>query len=362
MNDNGWHEEDVKEEVRPGWRDRLRGQISGYGSHLAVRADHVERNYLALLRYALLIAATLLLVVALVLLLWGAVRQIGPSDAAPEPVRLTSADVAPDTPTEAEFSDAPVETRTELLIPESLRAATAEVYKTRFAPFERAGDDLKDAELVDAVWTQDRIAAFRDLPTGFLVDNAGETFPAGVAVNLHAIQVAADATEEPGLARSLAAYRAAKQIDVCRDVVRDRTRTEEYWNDYSMSCDGWYYYPQGCMDTRTVSEPYTTKICEKQFPADLSSPAEAFGDTLDNYLLMASLRQDLAISEASEREAELKAAKVSGQASISDSGKLFLAFLALMLVYLLVVMERHHRVLRRLVERQDDDDGAGNQV
>ncbi|MGI8944269.1 MAG: hypothetical protein ACR2FJ_08595 [Qipengyuania sp.] len=84
-----------------------------------------------------------------------------------------------------------------------------------------------------------------------------------------------EATQQSGFRQALQAYRAAKKIRVCRDVTRERRRTVESWDSYSTSCAGWYYTPIGCPTTRTISEPYTVKQCEMQFPADLENPRQA---------------------------------------------------------------------------------------
>ena len=339
--------EDFDTSTSGSWRDRARSMRLGYEA----RADRVESRYLSVLRHTLLIIASALLIGALVLAIVGAIKQVGSSEVEPEPVTIVPADIAPDTPIEAAKSGDPVVREEPFRLSEALRKRTLSTYRQYFAPFERKGEAASADAVLQEVWPEERRKAFDGLPSTGLMGPDGKLFANGEAIALHAVSVSGDATKEAGFKQSLQAYKGAKKVRVCRDVTRERPRTVDGWDSYSTDCPGWYYSPIGCPATRTVQEPYTVKVCEMQFPADISAPHEAMGESIQQFLKTAETRADQARFDAQDREAAINSRKVSGRGNLFDGGRLFLGFLGLMFLYLLVVMERHHRALRHLLPR-----------
>lgn len=339
--------------ARRSWRDRLRG----VGSRHEARANVIETRYLSLLRHSLLLIASLLLLGAIILAVWGLLQQIGSSEVEPEPIEISAADIAPDSPAEAQASGEPVARNQPFKISDNLRTRTLRTYREFFAPFERAGESPKDGDIIERIWPEERRDAFNQLDVSTLIGPEGSNLSDGETAALFAVSLTGQASKEPGFQRALEAYRGAKKVRVCRDVTRERKRTVEGWDSYSTDCPGWFYSPIGCPATRTVNEPYTVKSCEMQFPADINAPDAAMAESLDQFLATAAVGSDQALYDAQDREAEINARKVSGRGDLFDAGKLFLAFLGLMLIYLLVVIERHHRVLSQLVPGSRGDDG-----
>lgn len=335
------------------WRERL----SLIATRQDVRADTLEARYLSVLRHSLLLFASVLLLGAVGLVLWGAAKQIGSSNINPVPVTITPADIAPDTPAEAEKSGQPIIRTDPFKLSETLRKRTLSTYQKYFATFERQGEAVGADKVIQSVWPEERRVAFDQIASSQVVGPDGKPFASGEAAALYAVALSGDATREPGFTRALRAYKGAKKVRVCHDVTRQRKRTVDAWDSYSTNCSGWYYSPIGCPATRTIEEPYTVKLCEMQFPADISAPHVAMAESLEQFLRTSSTRSEQAVFAALDRESSIKTRKVSGRGNMFDGGKLFLGFLGLMLVYLLVVMERHHRALRNLIARQLEGNG-----
>ncbi|UIP06334.1 hypothetical protein LY632_11625 [Erythrobacter sp. SDW2] len=332
----------------------LKQRFSSAWQKMEGPAQKVEARYLSALRYCMLAGATLLLVGATIYLAIGLFKQIGSSEITPEPVTIAVSDIAPSPSEEQPAAEAAADG--EYKGPDKdLRARTLAVYRASFAKFERKGEAAKDEAVIDAVWPEERYAAFEQLPASDIVDSLGTPFEGAADLREHSITLAGKSVAEAGMSKALQSYRDAKKVRVCRDVTRQRKREVSYWNSNSTSCYMWYTYPYGCSDTRTVSEPYTDTVCEMRFPDDLESPAEAMGTAVENYLMVAARKIDTAGYDAEEKRSEILASKVEGRAQISDAGKLFLAFLGVMFLYLLVVMERHHRALNRLIKEPPSD-------
>lgn len=340
-----------------GWK----GKMASWQAKGETRATVIESRFLGLLRYSMLILAAIVLIGAISLFSLGAVKQVGSSEVEPEQVQLTAADLSPQTPQEARASGEEVVEKKPFAVSDRLKAQTLGVYRKNFASFERGESGPSNEQIIETVWPEERREAFEKLDLSRLPTSDGQPHASGEALAHHAVSLVGESSKEAGFKRSLNAYKNAKEVEVCRDVTRERSRTVEYWDDYSTSCSNWYYSPVGCMATRTVSEPYTVKSCEMQLPTNLETPAQAMSNGVERFLTTANIRITNANYEAETRSAEINARKVAGRADIANSGKWFAGFLALMLLYLLVALERHHRVLRHILP-SNGSPGSGSNV
>jgi hypothetical protein len=330
-------------------RERLRQ----WGHRASVRASTIEARYLSLLRFSMLLIATVLLIGAIVFVLMGATKQIGSSQVSPEPVKVSAADLAPAVTKGSDSGAKKVDAEKPFQLSSQLKSQTLAAYKSNFAKFERKDEKASEKQILDAVWPQARREAFDNVNIDY-VDDEGRSYTSGEELALHALALVKKSSETPDFTQSLQTYRAAKKSRVCRDVTRERERSVSYWDSDSMDCDNWYYSPVGCRSNRMVAEPYTAEVCEMQFPDDLDSPATAMGNSIDRFLRLAQIRQEDAAYKAEEKTAKINQRKVTGRANLMDGGKIFLGFLALMFLYLLVVLERHHRLLRKLVRPEQE--------
>jgi hypothetical protein len=321
-----------------------REKLRQWGGKVSVRALTIEARYLSLLRYSMLVVATGLLIGAIGFVLMGAIKQLGSSQVSPEPVQLTAADIAPEIKTENVDSANETNVDKTFKLSDQLKRRTLAVYKANFAKFERKDDKVPDRQIVDIVWPKDRRNAFDELDVNYINDE-GQSVDSGEDLARHALDLVEKSVITAEFTKSLQAYKAAQKADVCRNEERTRQRTVSYWDTYSTECSDWFYSPYGCSSTRTVSEPYTEKVCKMQFPSELDAPANLMAQAVDRFLSVSEMRQTTAAYEAEEKEAE-----VTGRGNLLDGGKIFIGFLGLMFLYLLVVIERHHRLLRRLVK------------
>lgn len=331
------------------WRQRWQ-RLAGW---TAIKANRTERNYLAFLRLAVLVCASVALVGAVALLSRGALKQLGSSTVDPTSVTVKPQDVAPP----SEDGEVP---KTDLAvgplaIDKEVRVRTLDVYRKAFKPYERSGKAATDSEVVAAVWTQDRLKAFVELPDPLLTDGLDKTIPDSRAHGLQALYMAEKAVETDTFKHSLAAYRDAKQVRVCSDQYKSRTRAVSSWDPYSMSCAGWYNAPYGCPSTRTVEEPYVDKVCQMRFPDNLDTPVQALSGAVGRYIEVAITKAAQARLEAERESNRIIARKLSGRDDMRTAILLFAGFMGIMLLYLLIAMERHHRLLRKLVPGAGDD-------
>ena len=342
-----------EEELRPDkWRDRL----SAASRRGEATATLLEKRYLAALRYLLIAIATIALIGAASYFVIGVVKQIGASDVTPEPIEIVASEVAPLSLKEAEEGPDEVEAETEFAPPSEIAKKTLDLYKARLVRFERGDENPSDDQIIEAVWKEERWSRLSFL-VGTSARHGDETIDLQSIADVagHALDLTSEALEREGFQKSLAAYRDAEQVEVCRSVTRQRQRRVEGWDSYSTSCPGWFYSPVGCPTTRTVSEPYTTQQCEMQYPSDLDNPRQALASSIDRFADAAALNLEAAAYDAEERTAQNKARKADGRLNLYDSGRWFFGFMAIMLLYLLVAIERHQRTLRRLIPSPERD-------
>ena len=320
---------------------------------LGGRAALLESGFLSLMRYAALVSAAIVLIGSTVYLGMGLVKQIGWSEVPQQPVSLTADDLAPPAATATASARTPEAQPRKPNVSTAIRALTVKVYRTRFKGYQREDTKIAEQEIVDYVWTEDRIRAFSSL-AGSLHAKDGKVLPDRDAVMKDALTLVDASSQTGDFAKQLAAFHNAKKANVCTDVVKTRSRVVSSWDPYASSCPNWYENPVGCPSSRVEDEPYTEKVCALKYPENMASPAEQLASAIQRYADKAGAAIAKAKMDADEATARNMARKVEGHDDIGSSGKLFLAFMAVMFLYLFVAMERHHRNLRALIERERD--------
>jgi len=327
-----------------GW-NRVIGRLSG-------KANLAEARFLGLLRYSALGIAAIVLLGSLLLLALGSVRQLGRTQVEPESVTVSSDDVVP--PKAEPKEAAPVSQPRKPGISQDIRSRTLSIYRARFKGFQRPDTKITDQQIVDFVWSEDRIERFDALAKAALLDEEGKPLETRSAMMLNALGTVEKATQSDAFRQQLAAYRDAQKVNVCTDEVQNRTRTISSWDPYGTYCPSWYVSPVGCPSTRVVDEPVVVKTCAMKFPEHLEAPAQQFAGAIQRYAEKAETKLAQARNEAEQKTARNHARKLEGQDNISTGVKLFLGFLAIMFLYLFVAIERHHRTLRALVVRREE--------
>ena len=317
----------------------------------SARADRAEKNYLSFLRLAVLASASLALIGAALLLSWGAIKQLGSSSVDPSPVTVTPDDIAP--PREDGATPKAQATSGPLSIDKEVRARTLDVYSKAFKPYERSGKSASDDEVIAAVWTQERLQAFVELPDPLLTDGLDKTIPDSRAHGMQALYMSEKAAETETFKHSLTAYRDAKEVRVCSDQYKTRSRSVSSWDPYSMSCPGWYNAPYGCPSTRSVEEPYVEKVCRMRLPDNLDTPVQAMSGAVARYVEIATTKAAQSRLAAERDSNQIIARKLSGRDDMRTALLLFFGFMGIMLLYLLIAIERHHRLIRKLVPGED---------
>lgn len=326
----------VADQESVGWRLKAR-----------IRASRTEAVFLSILRYSVLLVAAIALGSTALFFGFGALQQIGRTAVEADPVALTSTDVAPEQQQKAkEIPEKSAQSKPG--VSKAVKRATASLFQTKFKKFQRPDAKIAEKQIVDFVWTEDRISLFDEL-AGRLQDAEGMSLADTEAVMLNALKLTGTATAAKPFSSRLAAFRDAKKINVCNEEIRSRRRTISTWDTYSTNCPYWYESPIGCASTRVVSEPYSERICKMQYPNDVEEPAAQMAQAIEQYAVVAKARLDQAAILAEEATAANHSRKAEGREQIETSGKLFLGFLALMFLYLFVAMERHHRSLRQLL-------------
>ena len=322
------------------------GRIAALRLRLAGLANKAESRFLSILRYSALAIAAGVLVAAAVFLALGLVRQIGPDTIHPEGVAVRSDDLQPG---EKSVAAKPASVPSKSVISRQVRERTLTVYRKKFKSFQRPDTKITDQQVVDLIWSQERIASFNALNPAKLHDHEAKPLGSVEAVMLNALAAIDDAATKGSLQKQLAAYRNAKKANVCKDEVRYVSRVVESWNSYATNCPYWYESPIGCPSSRTISEPVVEQVCQMKFPDDLDAPAQVFASAVARYGELAASKIERARIEADLATATEHAKKLEGRANISLSGQLFFGFMAIMFLYLFIAMERHNRSLRALL-------------
>ena len=306
--------------------------------------DRAERDYLSLLRVAVLIGATALLLGATWLFGAGLFKQFGSSNVRPVPALIQASDIAPvhlnsSNPAKAEASNR------KAVPPQAAANRAYALYKQHFQKFQRPQESAPNQKaVVDSVWSGDRLQQLAALDLSLLRSEDVSSLK-GENPSDAMLDVLERAAAEEGMVSELQGYRNATKVRVCRDEVRNRSRVVPTWDSGSTSCSNWDAYPYGCMGERSVDEPYLENVCEMRFPADVETPLEQMEDAAARFISVSEVKIEQARNDASERSAQVVARRATGRNDLSESGKVFLGFLSLIFLYLLVVIERHYRTM-----------------
>lgn len=322
--------------------------LGGFGSKFRSKAGKVEARFLSLLRFAALLIAALVLILSAIMLAKGFFQQIGKTEVDAAPVTVASEDVTPIRETaRATVSEQPT---AKLGISQNIRQRTLQIFKAGLKPYQRPDTKITEQEVVDFIWSEERIASFNEL-AGRLVGTEQKVLDSREDVMRHALGVVEAANRTANFKKQLVAYRDAKKVNVCTEQTLTRSRSVSGWDASAEYCEGWYDSPVGCPSTRVVEEPYMDTVCEMKFPENLEDPAQQFASAIQRYVDMAEQKLESASDDARDQTAANLLRKEEGISSIFDSGKLFLGFLAVMFLYLFVAIERHYRRLGELLKK-----------
>lgn len=335
-----------------GWQSKISPRLS-------VVSEKAESRYLGLLRVSSLVIATILLVGAAIFVVSGLVKQIGSSDVEPELAQVAVGDIIP--AEDAAATEKPSAPKAAAATPQPLwktRLTSAQqtrlfaLYADKFEPSRRADEErVGRDQFFTRVFPDDRLQALDALPLERLSGPEGKPFANFGALADDLVRTMGEAAATASVKRQLGAYKRAAKVEVCETKIVVRKRQIAAWDSNSMSCPYWYEYPYGCSVTRTVDDPTPTRACEMRLPETLKKPVALYAELVGRYAETAAAGVDRQALAAEEERARILARKAEGKGALLSAGQWFLAFLAVMFLYLVVAIERHQR---RLAARLED--------
>ena len=317
------------------------------GQRAGAILDKAESVYLRILRAAILILATLLIIYAVGL----AAISLYKVSQSPASVKEKVASVAPQELTAAELPARPTAAqRSGPVVNPAQKAAydrflTAyyRLFKANFEPYRQREDkQLSLDEFNDSyVNTGQRLSSIGRKELDFKQDHA----------DLQSLLVVMNqASNLPETLQRLKKYQTAKKIQVCENVQRIRSESRISWDPNSYACTDWYE-SGGCYVTREVEVPYTEKSCKMQFPEGTQPHTQVFRAYQNQYYsLLNGRREANALAAQAERNAILRNIS-EGEDSLSTALKIAAGFVLLMFFFLLIAIERHQR---RIAAEQAD--------
>jgi hypothetical protein len=322
-------EEVYEEAPPPPFRER-------FGSAL----DRAEAVYLKVLRAAILLIATGLLLYAAWLGVWS-LWKIGQS---PSSVVEQPAAVAAD-----ELTDAEMPVQSSAGTPPGPRVDAGQrryyanfvkryygLFRTSFEPFRQKEDkQLSRDQFDDAFIESDaRLQAAAKGELDFNTDSA----------DLEALlKTMTEAAGKPQTQQRLQKYKAAKKVRVAKKVQRSRTEQRSGWNSYSTACENWYISPIGCAERRAVEVPYTETVYTQEFPKGTQSHTQIFRAFQDRFFSLLHDRRQSNKAEAERKREEISFGNLMGKLTLWTALQILTGFLVLMFFFLLIVIERHQR-------------------
>jgi len=305
--------------------------------------DRAETAYLRILRAVILIIATVLIGYALILSAISLYRVAQ----SPSSVKEQEATVAPQELAAAgakSTAQSPTQENGPTYDPAQRRAYDEflgryyTLFRTRFEPLRQKEDkQLTRAEFDDNfVGTRTRLEAASKHQRDFASD---------IADLRTLLQVMTDASGLPETRQTLASYKAATKVRVCRAVERTRTITESGWDRYATSCPDWYNEPIGCAVTRQVETPYTARECTMKFPDGTRSHSQLFRAYQDRFYALLGERRSRNAAEAEAKRLGIMAGIAKGKLDLWRALAIAGGFLLLMFFFLLIAIERHQRRL-----------------
>jgi hypothetical protein len=297
-----------------------------------------ERAYLAILRGATLVFATILVIYAAWLGLSGLYNvSRNAASITEKPVSVDAEEVAkvdfrtPQAPkSDAQPSTKPNFTEERQFYLNSL-TQYYRIYQTKFEVYRKQDDKLLSRADFDKRFlnTELRIKSLKSGEVSFAQDKAD-------VISL--IKVMADVAAMPETVKRLQKYKAASRIRVNQKV--KKVRYESYCSYYSV-----FSYECLTYDSRPVN--YTeTKVIMK-LPDGVVSHVDLFAAYQSKYIDTLLARRDASKQAANAERQEIIEANARGQESILTAVKVAGGFLALMFFFLLIAIERHQRKLAK---------------
>lgn len=326
------------------------------GARAADLFERMEAVYLRILRGFILVFATLLIIYAAGLAVVSLYKMSrSPASVVEEVATVSGQDLLP-----AEGAEVPRPNESsarDRTNPEHRRFYQQFVrryhalFRQRFEPFRQRGDRQLALDAFDDAYVNSE-ARLQSVTSGHL-DYASDR--ADLELLLRAMNEAAQAPETQ---RRLQAYRAARQVRVCRDEQRTRTVTRSGWDRYSTACSDWFYPPYGCPVTRAVQRPYTQRVCEMRFPEGTRSHADIFRAYHDRFFALLQQRRQTNSADAAAARLAIELGRIEGAMSLTKAAYIFGGFLLVMFFFLLIAIERHQRRLARAIDGSPNDDAT----
>lgn len=303
-------------------------------SRLANIFEKAEYFYLALIRYTILIFATVMLAYALWLALSGLhaiSRDPASIQEAPTHVRaeaLTDLNDGTQAPSSARVNTSPSDNRkTEKAYYQDFRKRYFNLYRQKFEAYRHGSDArLSEKEFDSAFLSIDRrLSAVAEGTLSFEQDRD----------DLEALFSAMkEAATLPVTTKRLAAYRRTQPRRVVTPV--QKSRLETY-------CAYYDYYLDSCIvhDQRSVS--YTEQQIRMAMPDGIRSPLQLFTAYQENFGRDLTKQRAINQAKAAEKRQAIAAGNLRGQGKLWTAVQICGAFLTLMAFFLLIAIERHQR-------------------
>lgn len=302
--------------------------------------DRMERLYLTLLRGAVLVVATLLLIWAAWLAASSTYRIARSTDSVTEkPVSVAASDIEPMDKGDAAKSavDGPaVVSPDQQKFYQQYVGRYYNLYRTKFESFRRAEDKRLTRDEFDDNFVQStkRMEQMALAPESFTQDKA----------DLEALYATMQAAvDRPAVKAKLIKYKQAQRKAVVRQVRRTRTETRRGWDSYSTSCSNWYESPVGCAVNRQVSVPYTQTVRTTALPDGVVSHTRIFRSMQDRYFELLTERRSAAADDAAAEREAIAMGNIADWAGINVLIWVLGSFVVLMFFFVLIAIERHQR-------------------
>lgn len=310
-------------------------------SRFAITLDRVERFYLLLLRAAILVIATVVLIWAAWLAVSATVRITrSPDSVVEKPVSVIASElpsaIAPEAAKAAAKRTESASLKAERDFYKRFVEQYHGLYRGRFEPFRRVEDKRLDRDEFDDNFVQsgERLEALARGQGDFAKDRA----------DLEGLlKVMAEASTLPETVARLNQYKNAVKKPVRRQVERFRTESRRGWDSLSTSCEAWYESPVGCAVTRQVNVPYTQTVTSMALPDGLMSHTQIFRGMQDRYLALLTERRERELASVSAKRADIAEGQIVGWGSLHLMLYVLAGFLVLMFFFLLIAIERHQR-------------------
>jgi Na+-transporting methylmalonyl-CoA/oxaloacetate decarboxylase gamma subunit len=317
-------------------------KAASLGARTSSLMDHVEGAYLKVLRAAILMIATLLLVYAT----WLGISSLYKISRSPDAVVEKVAVVEPHELTDAETAriadpGSPSVTQAEKSYKRYYQGFAKRYYalfRSKFEPFRQGEDKQLSLEQFDDAFikTEERIRAVTDGSVAFDQDKA----------DLESLlSTMTQASDKPKTQERLKKYRSAKKVEVTKSIQRTRTERRRGWNSYSTDCYQWYLEPVGCAENRSVQVPYTEKASSMEYPSGTQSHTQIFRAYQDRFFQLLESRRRTNAAAADSERADITAGIISGKLTLWTTLSVLAAFVVLMFFFLLIAIERHQRRL-----------------